>query len=256
MRQSCIVSGASGFIGSKTSEILSETFEVFPIYRSSFCGDTSGSAAISGDIDAVFQLAGMKGVENTENNVSKCIEANILFNKRMLDMAANFSARKFVLISTHRAFNSNGIYGASKLVAEKESFEFCRAANINCHIVRIGNVAWSPDSLFTKWLKAIQTFGSIDIVSSNSTIFLQSRRACCESLINSTEGLSTSIPKAVKLSTLAEQFVEVYGGTVNNLHKSDYHDKIGVDNRGRLISSQNYPKMNSEEIYDIITNKD
>lgn len=256
MRQSCIVSGASGFIGSKTSEILSDIFEVFPIYRSSFCRYADGSVEISGGIDTVFQLAGMKGVENTESNVSKCIEANILFNKSMLDIAANFSARKFVLISTHRAFNPNGIYGASKLVAEKESFEFCRAAKISCHIVRIGNVAWSPESLFTKWLKAIQNFGRIDIVSSKSTIFLQSRRDCCESLINSAEGLSMSIPKAVKLSTLAEQFAEVYGGVVNDLEKNDYHDKIGIDSRGGLISSQNYPKMNYEEIYDIITNKD
>jgi ATP phosphoribosyltransferase len=53
---------------------------------------------------------------------------------------------------------------------------------------------------------------------------------------------------------LAEVFVDVYGGSVQINNLKDYHDIIGESEKG-LISSEKCPKMNQEEIYEIITNK-
>jgi nucleoside-diphosphate-sugar epimerase len=244
-----IVSGSSGFVGSRLVNKLSEFGEVFPLYRSSISGETAGFPE---EADVFYHVAGMKGVAATEAAVEECVSANIEYTIKMLEEARRRGCTKFVMFSTHKAFRPDGVYGASKLVAEKLAKSFCALNNIKYSSVRCGNIAWSPNSVLDKWFA-----GQVVIGNPKSSIFIQSLNKCCDEIIECGDNIveKLSIPKSVTMGELGEAFAAAHGKSIIISNSPETHEEIGFDQNRNLISSLNSDRISEEELNAIITNK-
>jgi FlaA1/EpsC-like NDP-sugar epimerase len=69
--------------------------------------------------DVVFHTAAHKHVPLLEANPVEAVKNNVFGTKNILDAAAAAGVERFVLVSTDKAVDPTGVYGASKLIAEE-----------------------------------------------------------------------------------------------------------------------------------------
>ena len=122
------------------------------------------------DVDIVFHLAAMKSVGLAEDQPYQCIMSNIMGTSNILKYA---DVAELVLgISTDKAAQIRGVYGASKYIMEKLFQEF---AEINpqtqYRTVRYGNVLYSTGSVLTKWREKIEAGQELIITEPKATRF-------------------------------------------------------------------------------------
>ena len=97
--------------------------------------------------EVVFHAAAHKHVSLMELNPSEAIKNNVFATKTIGDLAGEFGAKDFVLISTDKAVNPTSIMGASKRIAEIVLQNLNQIYPTNYMAVRFGNVLGSTGSV-------------------------------------------------------------------------------------------------------------
>ncbi len=95
----------------------------------------------------VFHAAAHKHVSLMETNPTEAIKNNIFATKLIGELAGEFGAKDFVLISTDKAVNPTSIMGASKRLAEIVLQDLNQVYSTNYMAVRFGNVLGSTGSV-------------------------------------------------------------------------------------------------------------
>ena len=158
----CLLTGASGFIGSRLLKKLSrDGFQVSIIARSKIAGYKTYVCDFEKDqipevafqsVDLVYHLAGAAhDISGLKKDVSKYRILNIDITEKLAQLASRNNVKKFIFISSVKAgglpysgycsseLNQNmpeGIYGKTKREAELKLLEIGKSLALNVSIIR------------------------------------------------------------------------------------------------------------------------
>lgn len=212
-------------------------------------------------VDTVVHLAAMKHIDFCEMYPLEAITINVIGTMNLLKL---FKGVTFVVMSTDKAVEAMGCYGASKLLMEKLVLEKARKEKSQKYmVIRSGNIFGSSGSVIEKWMHQIAESNEIIVTDLEMTRFFIDVNILSDFIINIIEQGETGniyIPfqKAIKLENLAKAVIELNGGQntrikVTGLRKGEklherlfYAEKVITSLQDSC--SQSAQKMTVEEI--------
>jgi len=174
------------------------------------------------DVDGVFHLAASKHVGLAEKTVRETIKANTIGSMNILECSLDVDLEFIIGISTDKAAQVSGVYGASKLLMERLFTQFERL-NPNCdyRIVRYGNVLYSTGSVLCKWKDLIERDQELIVTEPKATRFFWSVDQALDLIYDCLENAEDTSPyvpsmKAMSIENLLDAMYHKYlpeGGT-------------------------------------------
>jgi len=121
----------------------------------------------------VFHAAAYKHVPLMEANPLEAVRNNTLVTRTVADIAVEFGAKRFVLVSTDKAVNAKTVMGQSKALCEwiVESWGFREDTPTRFCGVRFGNVLGSSGSVIPIFRKQIARGGPVTVTHAEMTRF-------------------------------------------------------------------------------------
>lgn len=167
----------------------------------------------------IFHLGAFKHVRMAESDTWQCIRTNVIGTSTLLGVTAITKPELFVFISTDKASNVKGVYGATKLLGEKLVQEFARANTATQYrVIRYGNVWGSTGSIAVKWERLMREGKEVVVTEPKATRFYFTVDEAVDLIFACIEQGKDASPmsmkmKAVSLGTVLEACLEVYGGS-------------------------------------------
>lgn len=168
-------------------------------------------------IDSVFHLAAQKHVGLSEQYTYQTVMSNVIGSMNLLEESWKIKPKLFLSVSTDKASNPKGVYGATKLLMEKLIKQSERLnPNTKYRTVRYGNVMGSTGSFVTKWKPLMEQGREVILTDPNATRFYWSVDEAVDLIfecINNSKDSTPYIPKmkALSMQTALEACMEVYG---------------------------------------------
>jgi FlaA1/EpsC-like NDP-sugar epimerase len=123
--------------------------------------------------DVVFHAAAYKHVPLLEANPLESVRNNVVATRALADVAVEFEARRFVLVSTDKAANPRTIMGQSKLLCEWIVAAYGARIDVETRFVavRFGNVLNSSGSVIPIFRRQIERGGPVTVTHPDMTRF-------------------------------------------------------------------------------------
>jgi len=277
MTENILVTGASGFLGSKLVEKLfeDENVNVRGIARNEgklielkekfprlelLTGDISNKCMVEKamkGITKVFHLAAFKHIGLAEKNVLQCVNSNVLGTIHILEESFRVRPSLVMGISTDKAAQISGVYGASKFLMERL---FLEAEQINTdtkyRIVRYGNVLYSTGSVLCKWRERMKRGEKVIITDLDATRFFWTVEQAIEHIFECIAKSKDTMPfipkmKSMRIGDLLEAMMRKYGEveveTIGLQPGENKHETVD----GKTYSNE-VEKFSIEEIMSLI----
>ena len=168
-------------------------------------------------VTGVFHLAASKHVGLAENFVRENIKTNTLGSLYILEESLNMSLDFVLAISTDKAAQVSGVYGATKLLMERLFSQYERL-NSGCkyRIVRYGNVLYSTGSVLCKWKDLIEQGKEIIVTDPSATRFFWNVDQAIDLITECMSNAVDSTPycplmKSMSIENLLQAMIEKYG---------------------------------------------
>ena len=167
--------------------------------------------------EIVFHAAAYKHVPMMENNPSESIFTNVSGTKNLADLAVQYKAEKFVMVSTDKAVNPTNVMGASKRIAEIYAQSLGKNSNTKFITTRFGNVLGSNGSVIPRFRQQIENGGPITITDPNITRFFMTIPEACQLVLEAGamgqggEIFIFDMGESVKIIDLAKKMVKLSG---------------------------------------------
>ena len=201
------------------------------------------------NVDIVIHAAALKHVDAGEYNPFEFINTNVLGSQNVIDCCIEREVRHCIAISSDKAVNPSGVYGATKLLMEKI---FLAADNIRgSHktkfaCIRLGNLFNSNGSVVQKF----KTQNKLQVTDLNATRFTMTVEKACLDIVKILEVEKTGliIPKlrAYILRDLVEAFDKPYD--ITGLRPGEkLHEEMEEN-----VNSNTTPKLTKEELVELI----
>lgn len=167
--------------------------------------------------EVVFHAAAHKHVSLMEINPTEAIKNNIFATKLIGELAGEFKAKDFVLISTDKAVNPTSVMGASKRIAEIVLQDLNRIYATNYVAVRFGNVLGSTGSVIPIFREQIQEGKALTVTDPQMTRYFMTIPEASQ-LVLQAGALGTGgeifildMGEPVKILDLAEDMIRLSG---------------------------------------------
>lgn len=260
-----LVTGGTGFLGKPLVKRLTEKYDSKIVILSRNHGklidvsyDADNINIISGDVadkldveeamkgvDGVFHLAASKHVGLAERLVRECLRSNTLGSLNILESSLKHNPKFVIGISTDKAAQVSGIYGASKLMMEGLFKEFQNEidTDVQYRIVRYGNVLYSTGSVLCKWLELIKQGKNVTITEPHATRFfwtVDSALDLIEDCLYHCSDASPFVPemKGMSIGNLLKAMVRKYLG-IKNIYLNEAGNFTSMVNIIGLQSGEN-----------------
>ena len=168
------------------------------------------------DVSGVFHLAAFKHVGMAETHTRECIASNTIGSMNLLDLTLGKSLDFVLGISTDKAAQVVGMYGATKLLMEGLFHEYARInPNTNYRIVRYGNVLYSTGSVLCKWRDLLSNNKEVIVTDPSATRFFWTREQAIDLIFSCLENSTDTTPycpdmKAMKIEDLLQAMSNKY----------------------------------------------
>jgi FlaA1/EpsC-like NDP-sugar epimerase len=167
----------------------------------------------------VFHAAAYKHVPMMEANPLESVRNNVLATKVVADVAAEFGAARFVLVSTDKALNPKAVYGQSKTLCEWIVEAYGARADIATRFVavRFGNVLGSSGSVITIFRRQIERGGPLTVTDKEMTRFFMTIAEAAQLVVQAGahggrgEIFVLDMGDPVKIVDLARRMIELSG---------------------------------------------
>ena len=167
--------------------------------------------------DIIFHAAAYKHVPLMELNPSESILNNVLGTKIIADLAMEFNASKFVMISTDKAVNPTNIMGATKRIAEMYTQSMNGLGKTKFITTRFGNVLGSNGSVIPRFKKQIDSGKPLTITHPDITRYFMTISEACQLVLEAGsmgkggEIFIFDMGSPVKIADLAKKMIQLSG---------------------------------------------
>lgn len=150
---------------------LKEKFPFVKIIPGDLSDPYCAEKAVQG-VDAIFHLAAFKHVGLAEQNVRECVLGNVTGTSNILELTRKYPIDFILGISTDKAAQVSGVYGATKLIHERLFSDYEKInPTTKYRTVRYGNVLYSTGSVLCKWKDRLQNDEELIITDPDATRF-------------------------------------------------------------------------------------
>jgi FlaA1/EpsC-like NDP-sugar epimerase len=164
----------------------------------------------------VFHTAAHKHVPLLEGNPIEAVKNNVFGTRNVVDACLKAGVERFVLISTDKAVEPAGVYGASKLLAEEIVLREGRKGR-HFLVVRFGNVLGSRGSILPLFRRQILKGGPVTVTHPDMRRYFMTIPEA-SSLVLQAGGVGEGgevylldMGEDVCIRELAEQMIRFYG---------------------------------------------